>query len=69
MYAESYPRDVHKRHLGIPIASVLTLATTEARADAMRKAWEGLVMRPGKVPPELFLLGGMQPNVDILEVQ
>ena len=56
-YAESYRREVHLRHLGIPAARVLTLTTTFARAEAMRKAAEQFVVKPQRVPPGLFLFG------------
>lgn len=61
-YAEGYRQDVHKRHLGIPAARVMTLTTTEARAEAMRKACEDYVVRPQKVPPGLFLFGVTKTN-------
>ena len=66
-YAESYRQEGHKRHLGIPAARVLTLTTTAARAEAMRQACEGFVVRPQKVPPGLFLFGAAQEGGDTLE--
>jgi hypothetical protein len=56
-YAESYRQGLHKDHLGIPSARMLTLTTSEARAEAMRKAALEFVVRPLKVPPGLFLFG------------
>jgi len=56
-YAASYQLQLHREHLGIPIARVLTLTTSAARAEAMREAAFGLVTRPLRLPPALFLFG------------
>lgn len=64
-YAESHREELHKTHLGIPAARVLTLTTSPARADAMREAAERFVAAPLKVPPGLFLFG-VQPASDPL---
>jgi hypothetical protein len=61
-YAESYRQELHKKHLDIPAARVLTLTTSPARAEAMREAAEHLVVGPQKLPPGLFLFG-VQPAV------
>ena len=56
-YAESWRQGMHKTHLGIPAARVLTLTTSAARVEAMRQAaWE-LVVRPLRLPVGLFLFG------------
>lgn len=56
-YAESYRRELHKEHLGIPSARVLTLTTSASRAAAMRETALNLVVRPLRLPPGLFLFG------------
>jgi hypothetical protein len=56
-YAESYRQELHKKHLGVPAARVLTLTTSPARAEAMRAAAERFILGPLKVPPGLFLFG------------
>lgn len=68
-YAESYRRELHKIHLGIPAARVLTLTTSPARAEAMRSAAEQLIVRPQKLPPGLFLFGVQPEGQDPLAVE
>lgn len=56
-YATSHHLQLHREHLGVPIARVLTLTTSPARAEAMRQAAVALVVRPMRLPPGLFLFG------------
>lgn len=65
-YAESYRRELHKEHLGIPSARVLTLTTSLARAEAMRETAFNLVTRPLRLPPALFLFGALEASDDPL---
>ena len=65
-YAESYRRELHKEHLGIPSARVLTLTTSLARAEAMRETAFNLVTRPMRLPPALFLFGALEASDDPL---
>ena len=69
-FAESYRQDLHKSHLGISAARTLFITTTSARAKAMQKAAEDLVLRPQQLPPGLFLFGadlaGHPLNVEIV---
>ena len=54
-YAESHRQGLHKKRFGMPVARVLTLTTSEDRAEGMRQAAETFAVRPPKVPPGLFL--------------
>ena len=56
-YAASHQLGLHKEHLGIPIARVLTLTNSARRAEAMREAASALVVRPERLPAGLFLFG------------
>lgn len=58
-YAESYRRELHKEHLGIPAARVLLLTTSAARAEAMRQAANSFVVKPARLPAGLFLFGAL----------
>jgi hypothetical protein len=64
-YAESHRQGLHKKRFGIPAARVLTLTTSEDRAEVMRQAAEMFAVRQLKVPPGLFLFG-VQPAGDQL---
>ncbi len=55
-YAHSHRHGLH-HDLGIPIARVLMLTTSAARAEVMRRAAEALVVRPAGLPAGLFLFG------------
>lgn len=67
-YAESYRRELHKAHLGIPSARVLFLTTSNARAEAMRAAAEQFVLRPLKLPAGLFLFGAQDEDGNPLDL-
>jgi hypothetical protein len=56
-YAHSHLQAIHRNHLGVPVARVLTLTTSKARAEAMREATERLIVRPARLPPGLFIFG------------
>ena len=56
-YAQSYREGLHRRQFGIPAARVLFLTTSQARADSMRRAAEGFVVSPQRLPGGLFLFG------------
>ncbi|HEX3651861.1 MAG TPA: replication-relaxation family protein [Rhizomicrobium sp.] len=56
-YADSHRQGLHKSHLGIPSARVLTLTTRASRALVMRHTAETLIVRPMKLPAALFLFG------------
>jgi hypothetical protein len=56
-YAQSHLKGLHTARLGIPIARVLFLTTSAARAEAMREAAARFVVGPGKAPAGLFLFG------------
>lgn len=68
-YANSHVLDLHREHLGIPVARVLTLTTSASRADAMRQAAERFVVRALKLPPGLFLFGRQPDDGDLLETE
>lgn len=59
-YGTSHQLQLHREHLGIPIARVLTLTTSLARAEAMRETAFNLVTRPMRLPPALFLFGSLE---------
>jgi len=65
-YATSHHLQLQKEHLGIPVARVLTLTTSAARADAMRQTASDLVVRPMRLPPGLFLFGALADASDPL---
>lgn len=56
-YATSHHLQLHKEHLALPAARVLTLTTNKARAEAMREAANHFVVHPMRIPPGLFLFG------------
>ena len=58
-YAASHELGLHREHLGIPIARVLTLTRNAHRADAIRAAAAALVVKPQTLPPGLFLFGAL----------
>jgi hypothetical protein len=68
-YAESYREELHKTHLGIPAARVLTLTTSAARAESMRKAAQELIVKPFKLPPGLFLFGVLRDGQNPLSME
>ncbi len=53
-YAESYRLALHKEYFGISAARVLFLTTSEARAEAMRRVAQELVVAPCGLPNRLF---------------
>ena len=65
-YGTSHHLQLHREHLGIPIARVLTLTTSLARAEAMRETAFNLVTRPMRLPPALFLFGALEASDDPL---
>lgn len=65
-YATSHHLQLHKAHLDIPIARVLTLTTSAARAEAMRQTASALVVQPMRLPPGLFLFGAQGEGRDPL---
>jgi hypothetical protein len=65
-YAESWRQALHKSHLGIPAARVLTLTTTKGRAEAMQAAALEHVTRPLKLAPGIFLFGVQDTQTDPL---
>lgn len=65
-YAYSHRLQRHREHLGIPIARVLTLTISPARAEAMRETAENLVTCPMRLPPALFLFGSLGESDDPL---
>jgi hypothetical protein len=65
-YGASHHLQLHREHLGIPIARVLTLTTSLARAEAMRETAFNLVTRPMRLPPALFLFGSLEASGDPL---
>lgn len=65
-YAVSHREGLHRSHLGIPAARVLTLTTSQARAESMREAAERFVVGPMKLPPGLFLFGVQPLDTDPL---
>ena len=65
-YGTSHHLQLHREHLGIPIARVLTLTTSLARAEAMRETALNLVTRPMRLPPALFLFGSLEASDDPL---
>ena len=65
-YGASHQLGLHKEHLGIPIARVLTLTQSAKRDDAMRIAANGLVVEPLRLPPGLFLFGALGGTQDPL---
>jgi hypothetical protein len=56
-YAQSHQQGLHKSQLGLPIARVLFVTTSQARADAMRAAANQFVVKPLRLPTGLFLFG------------
>lgn len=56
-YAASHHHQLHKEHLGIPIARVLTLTNSVKRAAAIREVANALVVKPLGLPSGLFLFG------------
>lgn len=65
-YGTSHQLQLHREHLGIPIARVLILTTSLARAEAMRATALNLVTRPMRLPPALFLFGSLEASDDPL---
>lgn len=63
-YAASHERGLHREHLGIPIARILTLTTSAARAESMRIAALEHVVKPQRLSPELFLFGVHQAGAE-----
>ena len=57
-YAESHRQQLHQAYLGIPIARVLMVTTSIARAEAMRDTAERFVVKPSGLPAGLFLFAG-----------
>jgi hypothetical protein len=66
-YAESHLQGLHREHLGIASARMLTLTTSAARAETMRRAVHKFVVRPLKVPPGVFLFGVQTGSADPLD--
>lgn len=56
-YATSHHLQLHKEHLGLPVARVLFLTPSAARADAMRQAASSFVIKPMRLAPGLLLFG------------
>lgn len=56
-YAESHRQGLHQRRFGIGAARVLTLTTSEVRAEAMKAAARAMLAQSIKVPVGLFLFG------------
>lgn len=56
-YATSHHLQLHKAHLGLPVARVLILTPSAARANAMREAASSFVVKPMHLPAGLFLFG------------
>jgi Replication-relaxation len=65
-YAESWRQNLHKSHLGIAAARVLTLTTSTVRVDAMRAAALEYVVRKQKLAPGVFLFGVQDAGADPL---
>lgn len=59
-YAESWRQGLHKLQFNIPAVRVLTLTTSAARAKAMRRVAQEIVVRPLRLPAGLFLFGVME---------
>ncbi len=68
-YAESYRLALHVEHLGIPAARVLFLTTSLVRAEAMRRAAQGVVVGPLGLPAGLFLFAGETDRLSPFEMQ
>lgn len=66
-YADSHRQQLHKDHLNIPSARVLTLTTSTSRATAMRYTAERLIVRPMKLAAALFLFGVQAGEADPLK--
>lgn len=56
-YATSHHLDLHREHLGLPVARVLFVTASAARADAMREVANTSIVRPMRLPSGLFLFG------------
>jgi len=56
-YAESWRQGLHKLQFNIPAARVVTLTTSAARVQAMRRAANDLVVKPRRLPAGIFLFG------------
>lgn len=67
-YAESHRAASPREHLGIPIARVLFLTHSLARARTMQQAAERFVVNGG-APAGLFLFGAFQPGGDPLAAE
>jgi hypothetical protein len=65
-YADSHRQGLHKEHLGIASARVLTLTTSASRVSAMRHTAETLIVQPMKLPAALFLFGEQLAKADPL---
>ena len=61
-YAASNQHQLHREHLGIPIARVLTLTSSAKRAVAIRQAANALFVNPLQLPPGLFLFSVLAAN-------
>lgn len=59
-YAISYRQKLHAEHLGVPVARVLTVTTSAARAEAMRQAAHRYIVGPMALPAGLFLFGASE---------
>jgi hypothetical protein len=58
-YATSHHLQLHKDHLGLPVARVLFLTPSATRAEAMRQAAISFVIKPMRLPAGLFLFGAL----------
>lgn len=57
-YAASHQLALQRTHFGIPAARVLFVTSSAVRAEAMREVAHRLVVRPLRLPGELFLFAG-----------
>ena len=56
-YADSYQLGLHRERFGFKAPRLLFLTTSAARAEAMRRVADDLVVQPRKLPVGLFLFG------------